>query len=135
MKKIGWLALLVLAALQFVPVERENPPVRGDFDGPPAVHEILQRSCYDCHSNEVRWPWYSRVAPISFLVARDVREARAELNFSDWRTYDTARRAKLGADIIEEIEKRKMPLPLYVIVHGDAKLSGSELQTLRDWRP
>ncbi len=134
-RKIGWLAVLVLAALQFVPVTRDNPPVRGDFDGPPEVREILVRSYYDCHSNETAWPWYSRVAPISFLVAGHVEEARAELNFSEWRTYDRARRAKAGADILEQVEKREMPLPMYVIIHGQAKLSGSELQTLRDWRP
>ena len=134
-KKIGLAVLALLVLLQLVPVDRENPPVRSDFAGPPEVREILVRSCYDCHSNATRWPWYSRVAPISFLVAHDVDEGRAELNFSDWGAYDQARRAHLGAEILEAVEKGKMPMPVYVLMHGEAKLSGSELQTLRGWRP
>lgn len=135
MRKIAVVLAVVLVALQFVPVGRENPPVLNDFAGPPAVKEILQRSCYDCHSNQTRWPWYARVAPVSFLVARDVRKGREELNFSDWGAYDRARRAQLGAEILEAVEKREMPLPAYVLLHGQAKLSGSELTTLRGWRP
>ncbi len=134
-KKIGLAVLALLVLLQFVPVERANPPVRGDFDGPPEVREILVRSCYDCHSNLTRWPWYSRVAPISFLVAHDVEEGRGKLNFSEWGTYGQAERAHQGAEILEVLEKSEMPLPIYVLLHGEAKLSGSELQTLRGWRP
>lgn len=134
-RKIGLLALVVLAALQFVPVDRSNPPVRSDLDAPAAVKDILRRSCYDCHSNETTWPWYSRVAPMSLLVAHDVEEGRHELNFSEWGAYDQAKRAHLSGEIMEAIEKGKMPLPMYVLIHGDAKLSGSELQTLRAWNP
>ncbi|MBE0568019.1 MAG: heme-binding domain-containing protein [Krumholzibacteria bacterium] len=134
-RKIGLFVVAVLVGLQFVPVDRGNPPIRSDFSGPAEVKEILQRSCYDCHSNETRWPWYSRVAPVSFLVAGDVKEGREHLNFSDWGAYDGAARAKLGAEVLEVVEKREMPLPIYVLLHGEAKLTGSELTTLRGWRP
>jgi len=133
-KKTGLGVLVLLAALQLAPVTRDNPPVRSDFTGPPAVREILVRSCYDCHSNETRWPWYSRFAPVKFLVAHDVAEGRSKLNFSDWGTYDRARRAKLGGEIIEAVEKRGMPPFQYVLIHGDAKLTGSELRILRSWQ-
>ena len=134
-KKIGLAVLALLVLLQFVPVDRENPPVPGDFDGPPAVRDILVRSCYDCHSNLTRWPWYSRVAPISFLVAHDVEEGRSKLNFSQWGTYGQAERAHQVAEIQEVIEEGEMPLPIYLLMHGEAKLSGGDLQTLRGWRP
>lgn len=125
--------LLLLA--QFIPVERDNPPVRGDFDGPAEVRDILVRSCYDCHSNTTRWPWYSKVAPMSWLVAHDVSEGREELNFSEWRTYDPQRRAHLAAEMLEMVEQREMPLPIYILLHGEAKLTGTELHTLHEWRP
>lgn len=136
MKKRGIVALAVVAlALQLVPVDRSNPPVRSDFDGPPEVREILVRSCYDCHSNETVWPWYARVAPVSWLVARDVHAGRRELNFSEWGAYDRRRRGKLAVEMLEEIEGRKMPLPVYIYLHPEAKLTGSEIRTLRAWRP
>jgi len=134
MKK-GGILLGILLLLQLVPVERENPPVRADFAGPEDVREILVRSCYDCHSHQTPWPWYSRIAPISFFVAHDVNEARDHLNFSEWRTYGAAKRAELMSEMIEKVEKRKMPPPVYVLMHGSKKLSGSELQILRNWVP
>ncbi len=76
------------AAIQLVPVKRSNPPVEFEVEAPADVHAILERACYDCHSNRTRWPWYSSVAPVSWLVARDVRRGRKELNFTDWPAFD-----------------------------------------------
>ena len=87
LKWLGLGLLVMLVAFQFVPVERSNPPVETATAPPPSVEEVLRRACFDCHSHETRWPWYSRVAPASWLVARDVHEARQELNFSDWDGY------------------------------------------------
>ena len=129
---LGVVALLVL--MQLIPVKRTNPPVTADFDGPAAVHAVLARSCYDCHSNETRWPWYSRVAPMKFLVGHDVSEGRSKLNFSDWGTYDQAKRAKLGGEIIEETEKSDMPPFQYLLIHRDARLTAGDLRTLRAWQ-
>jgi hypothetical protein len=134
MKK-GVIALVLFGLLQLVPVDRSNPPVRAGFFGPDRVEQILKRSCYDCHSYETRWPWYSRIAPISFMVAHNVKEARAELNFSEWRTYGSAKRAEIGAEMIDLIEKNEMPPPLYAVMHGETRLSGAELETLRNWQP
>ena len=75
--RIGGLALIVcLVAAQFVPVDRTNPPVGQEIVAPAEVMTVLERACYDCHSNETVWPAYSRVAPVSWLVARDVQEGR-----------------------------------------------------------
>jgi len=131
--RLALVALVVVVVIQFVPVERTNPPVEADFDGPPEVAAVLETSCYDCHSNETRWPWYSRVAPASWLVAHDVEEARDRMNFSLWGTYDPRRQEKLAEEIWEEVEGGEMPLRKYLVVHPDARLSEAAKQTLEDW--
>ena len=84
----GLVALgVILLAAQLVPVDRSNPPVQGEVAAPSEVRAILRRACYDCHSNAVRWPWYGRVAPVSWLLERDVREGRKEVNFSVFNEY------------------------------------------------
>ena len=80
---------LFFFAIQLVPVERTNPPVETEAQPLPATKEVLKRACYDCHSNETKWPWYSYVAPASWLVVDDVHQARENLNFSTWNLYDS----------------------------------------------
>ena len=75
--------LVLLLAAQLVPVERTNPPVKSEILAPTDVQAVLERSCFYCHSNRTRWPWYSRVAPASWFVARHVREAREDLNLTE----------------------------------------------------
>jgi cytochrome c551/c552 len=132
--KKGIVALvIILAGLQFIPVDRTNPPVTEEVDAPEVAKAILQRSCYDCHSNATRWPWYSYVAPASWLVASDVGEARHHLNFSEWDRYsDEDRRDKLG-DIREEVESGDMPLWYYLLMHPNARLSPDDRSTLMNW--
>jgi hypothetical protein len=126
--------LLGLAvAIQLVPVERSNPPVAADLAAPPAVTAVLRASCYDCHSHETRWPWYSRVAPISWLVAHDVEDARERLNFSLWGRYEATRQQRLVEEIWEEVAKGEMPLPIYLLAHPDARLSPGDREALRSW--
>jgi hypothetical protein len=89
------LGLLVLVvAFQFIPVDTANLPVESDIPTSPAVKAVLRRACYDCHSHETVWPWYSRIAPMSWLLVRDVQEGRAELNFSTWNQYTTQQQVK-----------------------------------------
>ncbi|MEX1311305.1 MAG: heme-binding domain-containing protein [Candidatus Sulfomarinibacteraceae bacterium] len=137
MRKKIFIAIAVLAvvflAIQLVPVERTNPPVTADFDGPQEVAQVLRTSCYDCHSNESSWPWYSRVAPASWLVAHDVEEAREHLNFSDWASLDEGRRRKLAEEIWEEVEEGEMPLKAYLLAHSEARLDEAAMAVLREW--
>ncbi len=121
------------AAIQFVPIERTNPPVSSDLAPPPDVESILRRSCYDCHSHETRWPWYAYVAPTSWLVSHDVEEAREELNFSAWKSYRIDKRRSLFEDVLEEIDEGEMPPWSYRLVHRDAGISDAERETLRGW--
>jgi hypothetical protein len=131
------ITLIILAAIlvliQFVPVSRDNPPVVSDFDDPVLVKQILNRSCYDCHSNETSWPWYSSIAPISWLVASDVNEAREHLNFSEWGSLQTDDQLLARKKIWKEIEKGQMPLGNYLLMHGDAKLSESDKSVIQRW--
>lgn len=126
------LVVLFLGA-QLVRPDRSNPPVESDVDAPPEVKALLKRACYDCHSHETTWPWYSNVAPVSWVVAHHVDEGRAELNFSKWAAYEPKRRAHKLEETEEMIEKGEMPLPGYVALHPEAKLTDAEKKTLIDW--
>jgi hypothetical protein len=128
-----YLAAGLLVAIQFVPVSRTNPPVESEPATSPDVEAILRRSCYDCHSHETRWPWYSRIAPVSWLVAHDVNEAREELNFSMWNVLPPAEQRHKLKETWEEVEKRHMPLPIYLLLHPDARVSRGGVATLKAW--
>jgi hypothetical protein len=107
--------------------------VTADLRAPEEVKSILRRACYDCHSNETVWPWYSRVAPVSWLLGHDVDEGRESLNFSTWAAYGAPKRTKLMRETVEEVSEREMPPWYYVLVHPEARLSAADLETLRAW--
>jgi len=124
---------VVLLLIQAVPLDRDNPPVTQDLGAPPEVDAILRRSCYDCHSNEVRWPWYAYVAPASFVVTQDVAAARHELNLSEWDRHDPRERAHLIEEMVEEADEGHMPPRQYLALHGDAALTDADRAVLRGW--
>src|SRR6185436_12929985 len=100
MTRAGIAVALAFLALQLVPVERTNPPLKAPLQAPAPVDAILRRACYDCHSNESRWPWYGYVAPVSWLVADDVKQGRKHLNFSDWNEYSAKKREHKLEEIV-----------------------------------
>lgn len=122
----------VLLVIQLVGVERTNPPVRVGFTAPPDVEAVLEQSCSDCHSNETRWPWYSGVAPASWLVARDVVRAREELNLSEW-PVDPTTQAFLLSRIAQQVEEGRMPMDRYTLLHPAAGLSDEERKLVVAW--
>lgn len=129
-------AIVVGAALiagQFIPVDRDNPPVESDISAEPEVKTILRRACYDCHSNETAWPWYSRIAPVSWLIVNEVREGREELNFSTWNRYSTQQQVKKLKESWEKVVEGEMPPWFYLAVHRDVRLSAEERARLRQW--
>jgi hypothetical protein len=134
-KKIvfGLAIAVIVIAIQFVPIDRSNPPVQGRMEAPAAVTKVLRQSCFDCHSNETKWPWYSYVAPVSWVMAHHVGEGRGELNFSTWNELTNNERSELTREIWKKTSNGKMPLRSYLILHQDAKLSEDGLETLRDW--
>ena len=119
---------VALCAIQFVPYGRahENPPVAAEprWDSP-ATRELARRACFDCHSNETRWPAYAYVAPVSWQLQNDVEGGRFHLNFSEWQR--SQRHAKDAAD---KVRNRNMPLWYYALVHPPARLSSAEREQL-----
>ncbi len=134
--KWHWVSAALLAlvvAIQLVPVERTNPPVGQPMLAPRNVKSILERSCYDCHSNETNWPWYSYVAPVSWFVTGHVNHGRGNLNFSTWYEYELDEIERHLEDIADEVERGSMPLPSYLRMHGDAELSDEDRAILIRW--
>ncbi len=133
-KRLLVVAVVLLIVAQFFRIQRDNPPVVGEIDAPAPTKAILRRACYPCHSNEVVWPWYAGVAPMSWMVGYDVHEGRKELNFSEWGTYTPARRAKKLQEITEEITNGEMP-PWYFVypMHPEAKLSPDDRDAIDKW--
>lgn len=124
---------LVIAAMviQMVPFGRDhtNPPVvqEPNWDNS-GTRELAVRACFDCHSNETVWPWYTNIAPISWLVYRDVIEGRGRMNFSDWG--NAGGESGEPGEAAEVILSGEMPPSYYVLLHPDAKLSDAEKQAL-----
>jgi len=141
-KKLKWIfaALVVLfALLQLTNPPRTNPPVAPGRDlmatnaPPPQIAALLHSACYDCHSCETRWPWYSHVAPVSWLVANDVTHGRERLNFSDWPRALPERAAKRLERISEEVDYKDMPPAKYTMLHPEARLTVDQREQLIHW--
>ncbi len=136
-KKIALPAILaivgLLSAAQLLPVTRTNPPSSGTLAAPPAVDAILRHACYDCHSNQTRWPWYSRIAPISWLMVRDETLGRKEVNFSDWGSYYAATRRRKLRWIGRALHEQKMPPFTYRLLHPRARLDQADRVLLERW--
>jgi len=135
--------LYVIVALffliQFFPSDlpENNDDISKDImlteQAPEDVKLILSKACYDCHSNQTNYPWYSYVAPVSWLIAKDTRLGREELNFSEWKELSKRKKIKVLNEIAEEIEEKEMPLDIYTVIHKDAILSDEEIEIITNW--
>ena len=130
MKKALIVLVVIIVGIQFIPVERTNPPIQSEISAPENVKVILKKACYDCHSNETNWAWYTKIAPASFLVAKDVNDGRRHINFSEWNV-NKEEHAK--DEIWEEIREEQMPPWQYKIFHSESKLSQEEKNIIRNW--
>lgn len=140
-------ALLAGAAgfvgLQFIPVAQlparspapvENPMLRSGM--PPKLADTMYRACGNCHTNATQWPWYSRIAPLSWLMARDVEKARTTLNFSEWQQKHAVKPAVAASLLLtacESLRQGRMPLPAYVMMHPESKVSPVEVGEFCAW--
>jgi hypothetical protein len=135
---LGGVALIALL-LQLTNPPRTNPPLIPGHDllatnAPPAeIAALLRAACYDCHSQETKWPWYSHVAPMSWLLAGHVNDGRKRLNFSEWPQGDPQRAAKKWNRISEEVGSGDMPLPSYTWAHPPARLNAEQRGRLSKW--
>jgi len=138
MESLGRFLLIlgaIVGAMQFIPsYEISNPPTdpRLEIDLPADLKEILKRSCYDCHSNGTRWPWYAYVAPMKWVVRRDVIEGRKALNFSVWKAYPQEKRQELKRKIFRSVALA-MPLPQYLWLNPEGELTQEEREKIRLW--
>ena len=130
------LVVLGFAAIQFVQPDRTNPPVdpASTFEAvakpSPQLAGLLRRACYDCHSHSTVWPWYSRIAPVSWLVADDVKEGRAHLNFSQWNFLSPEMSSTRLKEACQEVSEGGMPLWNYRLIHSEARLTAEDIKVI-----
>ena len=132
-KQFLLLLLVIFLGIQFIPVERTNPPAEARAFAPQPVADLLRRSCYDCHSNETVWPWYGKVAPFSWAFAYDVNKGREKLNFSNWNNLTMDERDRLRLEIWQKVKFGDMPPALYVFGHQEARVTTDHHQMVRNW--
>ena len=143
MKKYIKLFVLVLfialIVLQFIkpntdnPIEDNSKFIKSNLQIPDNVYNQLEKSCFDCHSYRTKWPWYSKISPIVYLLNKDVQGGRKHLNFSTWGDYNKAKMIDKLEGIVKEVKEGGMPLPIYLPLHPDAKMSESEKKAIVDW--
>lgn len=131
------LFLVVFIGAQAYRPDRTNPPSLPGASlmahATPEVAAILNRACRDCHSNETRWPWYTTISPTSWFVANHVHQGREHFNYSEWTSIDEDEQDQLLGGICSLTERGRMPLPSYLTIHRDSKLSPADIKTLCAW--
>ncbi|HIB48113.1 MAG TPA: hypothetical protein EYN07_10285 [Flavobacteriaceae bacterium] len=139
LKIIAWLSLVGLIVIQFFPItlnESDTVP-QSDFmvvnQVPATIKNRLQVSCYDCHSNNTDYPWYSKIQPAAWYLEDHIQEGKDELNFNEWAEYSDRRKNSKLRSIISQIEEDKMPLDSYTLIHRDAILSDEDKRVIIDY--
>ena len=139
LKRLAIAAVAILALMQLYRPARTNPTVEAGSSiesrlrvNPEAL-SVLRQACFDCHSNETDWPWYSNVAPVSWFVIGHVDEARGHMNFSEWSRFDPRHAEHQLEEICEEVEEDRMPLPSYRLVHPEGRPTGGQVEALCRW--
>lgn len=131
--------VVAAVAIQIIRPARTNPPeepgrsIHAVAPVDPVVANLLSRSCSDCHSNSTSWPWYSGLAPVSWLVVSDVNRGRRAMNLSDWADYSTSQRSELLHQVCTEAASGEMPQSTYRLIHRSARLSEADRQNLCSW--
>ena len=141
-KKSGIILLIILLVLVVIQFFRPSKNISEEISNndilkaeklPRDVSQILVTSCYDCHSNNTNYPWYSDITPVNFFLDNHVKDGKKHLNFSEWATLSAEKKAHKVEEIGEEVEKNKMPLDSYVWLHKEAKITEAQKQVLLDW--
>jgi hypothetical protein len=140
-KRLIYLVSIVAVGIliQFIRPERNLGVLETEDDFirvsqiPDTLAGLLLNSCYDCHSNRTRYPWYSHVAPFSWYLNKHIVEGKAHLNFSSWGIMDKAQKITQLDQICEETASGSMPLPSFLLIHRSARLSDKDIQAICDW--
>lgn len=132
MKKVLVILLVLFVIIQFFRIDKTNPPVNKGMDfltvknTPEPVATNIRNACYDCHSNETKYPWYSNVQPFAWFLKDHIDEGRKELNFSTYATYEPKRQAHKMEEAAELVQNGEMPLESYLLMHAEAKLTDAQ---------
>lgn len=134
---LGLVALFLLAQLFRPPLTNpQSDPalsIRTYKGVPPEVMSKMEHVCFDCHSNETRWPWYSYVTPINYLLASDVKNGRRHMNLSEWNNYSPGKLKTALDNIYDQVYNHEMPLSQYKWMHSEANLTPAEVKMICDW--
>lgn len=140
LKRLFYLVLILLLLAQFIPKPEKNisetaspSDIRAVYHTPPAVDSILQRSCYDCHSNNTNYPWYSRIQPVAMWLGNHIKEGKKELNFSVFGSYRAAKQYHKLDEIEETVNEGEMPMNSYTFIHTKSKLTEDQKKMLISW--
>lgn len=139
MKKVLIIIIVAFILIQFFPIDKNNPVATPQLDflkiknTPETTANLIRNACYDCHSNESKYPWYSNVQPLGWFLENHIKEGRKELNFSTFATYQKKKQVKKLEEAVGMIENSEMPLDSYIIAHSEAKLSAAEQKELTDY--
>ncbi len=139
LKIIALILLIAFIGIQFIPIERNHSEILPEADfilvnnTPENIGNLLKVSCYDCHSNNTKYPWYNKIQPIAWFLEDHIIEGKKELNFSEWDEYSNRRKNSKLKSIISQIRDDEMPLFSYTLIHGDAKFSESEKKLVMDY--
>lgn len=137
--KVLSLVVMLFVGAQFIRPDTTVPTVdpsaslAARAQAPPDVRAVLERSCRDCHSYNTRWPWYSRVAPISWWLAGHVNDGRRHFNASTWGTLEPAKASHALEEVCEVVQQGEMPLPSYLIAHREAAVSAEAAARICEW--
>jgi hypothetical protein len=138
-KKIAILLIIVLIGIQFVPTTYNisDEVFETDFtkiyDAPQNIKNLLKTSCYDCHSNNTNYPWYSKVQPGAWFMENHINEGKEELNFNTYGEYSRRRKKSKLKSIISQIKDDEMPITSYILIHRDAKISKEDKTIITKW--
>ncbi|UXP31687.1 heme-binding domain-containing protein [Reichenbachiella agarivorans] len=138
-KNISIAVLAFLVVIQLFGIDREVPTTTLEQDfisvmqPPENIAKIIKTACYDCHSYQTEYPWYTHVAPLSWWIGTHIEDGRKHLNFSIWSTYDEKKALHKLEELYEEVEEGEMPLTSYTLAHSDADLSPSDVEQLVSW--
>ena len=139
MKKVLIIIIVAFILIQFFPINKNNSIATPQLDflkiknTPESTANLIRNACYDCHSNESKYPWYSNVQPLGWFLENHIKEGRKELNFSTFATYQKKKQVKKLEEAVEMIEHSEMPLDSYIIAHSEAKLTVAEQKELIDY--
>jgi len=126
----------VILLLQFIRIDIPKPPKatpQDEIKAPKEIMSILKTSCYDCHSNETKMPWYGNISPIAIGVHSNIKNGRAWLNFSIFNKYDEKKKQKIYKGIVDSLRIRTMPPSEYLLIHRNARLTAKKVKILSNW--